>query len=99
MYLHKLFSIKYGGKRSPLECEEINKALALVKVEDLPSEQYENTKSYILQALNYNSVDTSLVQALRACLVMWKNCITIKGGEHRTRRSFSSYERPSLTQK
>ncbi len=63
-----LFSIKNGGELSPLECEEINKELALVKVEDLPSEQYENVKSYIIQALNYNSVDTDLVQSLESLL-------------------------------
>lgn len=68
MYLQKLFSIKNGGELSSLECEEINKALALVKVKDLPSDQYENVKSYILQALNYNSVDSSLVQSLESLL-------------------------------
>lgn len=69
MYLKKLFSIKNGGELSPLECEQINKELTVLKVEDLPSDQYENVQSYIIQALNYNSVDIGLVQSLERLLI------------------------------
>ena len=60
MNLEKLFHIKNGGEVSASECKEINKALAQTEIEDLPNDQYENVKSYVLRGLNYNSVDAHL---------------------------------------
>tara|TARA_R110001592_G_scaffold363231_2_gene681931 strand:+ start:27 stop:257 length:231 start_codon:yes stop_codon:yes gene_type:complete len=68
MTISKLYSVKDGGDLSPLDCENINLALAKISVSDIPLEQIENVTDYLVVALNNNSVDHSLVSKLDTLL-------------------------------
>jgi len=66
--LNLLYGLKNGGDLSADECGEINKVLAVTEIEEIPKEQLENVKDYLLTALNMNSVDKDLVKGLEALL-------------------------------
>ncbi len=68
MTISKLYSVKDGGDLSPLDCESINLALSKTSASDIPQEQTENVKDYLVAALNNNSVDNSVVSKLDTLL-------------------------------
>ncbi|TYL48561.1 hypothetical protein [Marinomonas sp. IMCC 4694] len=59
-----LYVAKNGRELNANECLEINKALAVIKVDDIPEEQLGNVKDYLITALNMNSVEQSLIKPL-----------------------------------
>ena len=64
MTISKLYAVKDGGDLSPLDCENINRALAEISISDIPKEQITNVTDYLVVALNNNSVDHSLTSKL-----------------------------------
>jgi hypothetical protein len=64
MSISKLYSVRDGGYLSPLDCENINLILSGMSVSDIPKEQLTNVMSYLVVALNNNSVDHSLISKL-----------------------------------
>ena len=68
-FIIKLYNTKKGGEISPDDAQEINKALAVIDVKDVPEEQYENVKDYLVNALNANSVEQDLVSSLDKVLI------------------------------
>ena len=66
--ISELYKCKFGGDLSANVCQEINSALANMKVSDIPNDQHENVKEYILVALNMNSVASKFVPKLEILL-------------------------------
>jgi len=62
--IDELYNAKNGGDLRQELCPEINKALAVIKLDDIPQEQHNNVADYLVNALNYESVDKGLVPAL-----------------------------------
>ena len=66
--ISELYKCKTGGQLSANVCQEINSALANMEVSEIPGDQYENVKEYILVALNMNSVASKIVPKLERLL-------------------------------
>ena len=62
--IDELYNVKNGGDLPQKLCTEINKALAVIELDDIPQEQHENVAEYLVNALNHESVDKGLVPAL-----------------------------------
>lgn len=62
--LQVLYSNKKGGGINANECARINKALATTNINDIPTDQLENVKDYLITSLNMNSVEPSLIKDL-----------------------------------
>lgn len=62
--IHQLYSMINGGELTFDECQKINKALAAVKYDEIPKEQFANVKDYLIAVLNHDEVETSLIKDL-----------------------------------
>lgn len=63
-----LFQINGGGNIDADESIRVNRALAFTKIQDIPLDQRENVKNYLVTALIMNSVEHSLVNSLNELL-------------------------------
>jgi len=68
-FVEKLFSIKTGDDLSFDECQRINAELASIKASDIPPDQSENVRDYLVSALNHGNVEDKLKKNLDALLL------------------------------
>lgn len=68
MSVIKLYQTKEGGYLSPQDCLEINQSLAKIKLEGIPTDQRENVKDYLAEAIKINSVQIHLIEDLNRLL-------------------------------
>jgi hypothetical protein len=66
--LYKLYKTKTGGSLSTEDCQTINIELADITVEKIPMDQRENVSDYLLNALNYETVEPQLSSKLEVLL-------------------------------
>lgn len=66
--LKLLYSIKQGGTIDANDCARINAVLSTVKASDIPKDQIENVRDYLITSLNMQSVETRLIVNLENLL-------------------------------
>ena len=66
--LQMLYSVKKSGDICANECARINEALSITKIGDIPEDQLENVKEYLIASLSMNSVDSKIIMDLEKLL-------------------------------
>jgi hypothetical protein len=78
--LKRLYSTKSGGELDANDCVRINTALSKINIGEIPKDQIENVRDYLIASLNTQSVETGLIVNLEKLLELLQQTITQQPG-------------------